>query len=181
MRPLTLDDLLPLAEFQERREEFFEAYERYAERYRRIRVGPSAVLLFENRQTLWFRAQEILRILRLQDPDWMRAELGIINLLLPGRHELAASLLHTTDVQPESLRLRVGDRSVNARIESARPEDRAMGTAQWMRFVFTPDDRRQFADVAVAAWIEIDALSSDQLSDEMRQSLLDDLEASDRA
>ena len=52
MRLLTQDDLLPLSEFAGQRREYFEAHQRYLDRYRRIRIGPSLTLVFENRQTL---------------------------------------------------------------------------------------------------------------------------------
>ena len=61
MRPLTYDDLLPLEDFAGQRRELFEAHIRYVDRYRRVRFGPRLALIFENRQTLWFRVQEILR------------------------------------------------------------------------------------------------------------------------
>ena len=37
MRPLTLDDLIPLEEYAGRRREFFDSYQRYLDRYRRVR------------------------------------------------------------------------------------------------------------------------------------------------
>src|ERR1700681_3929759 len=93
MRPLTLDDLLPLEEYAGRRREFFESLGRYLDRYRRVRIGPSATLLFENRQTLWFRLQEVLRVARLNEPVRVRQELDVYNRLLPGRDRLQAALL----------------------------------------------------------------------------------------
>src|ERR1043166_3036340 len=83
MRPLTLDDLLPLEEYAGRRREFFEAHGRYLDRYRRIRVGPRATLLFENRQTLWSRLQEVLRAPPLSEPVRVQRELDLYNRLLP--------------------------------------------------------------------------------------------------
>ena len=68
MLPLTIDDLLPLEEFASRRKEFFDAQRRYVDRYRRVRIGPRLTLIFENRQTLWFRVQEIVRVARLYRP-----------------------------------------------------------------------------------------------------------------
>src|SRR5205085_8759387 len=59
MLPLTVDDLLPLEEYATRRKEFFDAQRRYVDRYRRVRIGPKLMLIFENRQTLWFRVQEV--------------------------------------------------------------------------------------------------------------------------
>ena len=93
MTGLTLDDLLPLEEYAERRRELLEAHGRYLDRYRRVRIGPRAALLFENRQTLWFRLQEVLRVARLSEPARVRQELEIYNRLLPSRDCLQAALL----------------------------------------------------------------------------------------
>src|SRR6516225_6673804 len=93
MRPLTLDDLMPLDEYAGRRREFFESHRRYLDRYRRVRTGPRLTLLFENRQTLWFRVQELLRVARLAEPGLVQQELDLYNRLLPGRGWLQAALL----------------------------------------------------------------------------------------
>ena len=93
MLPLTLDDLLPLEDYAGRRREFFEAHSRYVDRYRRVRIGPRLTLIFENRQTLWFRVQDIIRIARLDDPPRLQQELDLYNPLLPSRNQLQAALL----------------------------------------------------------------------------------------
>src|SRR5207302_6315614 len=93
MLPLTLDDLLPLEEYASRRREFFESHSRYIDRYRRVRLGPRLTLVFENRQTLWFRVQELLRVARLTDAGHVQRELDLYNRLLPGRNRLQAALL----------------------------------------------------------------------------------------
>src|SRR5947208_15013532 len=93
MEALTLDALLPSDEFAGRRGEFFSAHARYLDRYRRVRLGPDLTLLFENRQTLWFRLQEVLRVARLAEPARVQAELDLYNRLLPGRDKLQAALL----------------------------------------------------------------------------------------
>src|ERR1700676_3426368 len=97
MRPLTQDDLLPLNEYAERRPEVFDSLARYLDRYRRVRIGPEITLLFENRQTLWFRLHEILRIAHLAEPERVQEELDLYNRLLPGRGELQAALLIGTE------------------------------------------------------------------------------------
>src|SRR5574339_608633 len=93
MRPLTLDDLIPLEEYAGRRREYFESLTRYLDRYRRVRIGPQVMLVFENRQTLWFRLHELLRVARLADPVFVQRELDCYNRLLPGRDQLQAALL----------------------------------------------------------------------------------------
>src|SRR5438552_13708746 len=93
MQPLTLDDLLPLDEYSGRRREFFDSLHRYLDRYRRVRIGPKLTLVFENRQTLWFRVQEVIRIARLADAQEVRQELNLYNRLLPTPNLLQAALL----------------------------------------------------------------------------------------
>ena len=147
MRPLTQDDLMPLEEFTRRRREFFSSHLRYLDRYRRVRIGPSATLVFENRQTLWFRVQEVLRIARLAQPDQVQAELDLSNRLLPGRDQLQAALLiEVAEEKPEdewaawaslrgdALRLYLGDQSFPADLLTCRPEDRCAGTTHWVKF-----------------------------------------------
>src|SRR6185503_12038465 len=93
MQPLLVDDLLPLEEYVARRKEFFDAHRRYIDRYRRIRIGPKLTLVFENRQTLWFRVQEVIRVARLADMREMQLELNLYNRLLPAKNLLQAALL----------------------------------------------------------------------------------------
>ena len=71
-----------------------------------------------------------------------------------------------------------------AELVTSRPEDLVIGTAHWLRFAVTPEARRLLADFHLLARFEIDhpgyKQQSELLSEEVRQSLLDDLELSDR-
>src|SRR5262245_21531358 len=97
MRPLTIDDIMSLDEFAGRRRELFQSLTRYLERYRRVRIGPQAALIFENRQTLWFRVQDVLRVARLSEPARVQEELDLYNRLLPGPACLQAALIVSTN------------------------------------------------------------------------------------
>jgi len=198
MRPLTIDDLLPLQEYATRRREFFEALGRYLDRYRRVRIGPRVTLLFENRQTLWFRVHEILRICRLSDPVRIQEELAIYNQLLPGRNQLQAALLLELpdnprlaeelaawrDLKGKQLVLDLAAKRVPANLVTCRPEDYALGAAHWVQFRLDDGERKLLADVGIPARFEIHAPhythEGSGLSEEIRQSLLEDLAFSDR-
>jgi hypothetical protein len=197
MRPLTLDDLLPLDEYAGRRGEFFDSLSHYQDRYRRVRIGPRLTLLFVNRQMLWFHVQELLRIARLSEPERVQQELDLYNRLLPARGRLQAALLielmDETKITQElsawntmagdSLRLRLGDRQFPAELVTVRPEDRSIGGAHWVQFALDSDARRLLKDFRVPAFIEIAhgeyRHQSSSLSDDVRESLLEDLEAPD--
>ncbi len=198
MLPLTVDDLLPLEEYAGRRKEFFDAQRRYVDRYRRVRIGPKLTLIFENRQTLWFRVQEVIRIARLADAGEVQQELGLYNRLLPGCNLLQAALLIEIadptqlgkelapwrNLTGEHLKLHVGNQAVASHLVTCRPEDRAIGTAHWVQFHVPAEVRKLLGDFSQRALFRFESESyqhaSAVLSDEFRQSLLDDLALSDR-
>jgi hypothetical protein len=198
MLPLTLDDLLPLEEYAGRRREFFESHCHYLDRYRRVRLGPCLTLIFENRQTLWFRVQEIARITRLADAQYLQQELDLFNRLLPRKDHLQAALvIEVTDetklaqelapwqqMQAEALWFCLGEKSYPATWITCRPEDRAIGAAHWVEFALDEAGRRLLADSRQSAFFHFQTPAynhqSPPLSEDIRQSLLDDLTLSDR-
>ena len=194
MRPLTLDDLLPLEEYAGRRRELHAALQHYVDRYRRVRVGPRLTLLFENRQTLWFRVHEVLRVARLAEPHRVQQELNVYNRLLPGRGRLQAALVvapaddgapaEPPALRGAQLRLRLGGAAMPAVLVTCRPEDCAVGAAQWVCFDLDDSARRGLADFRHPAHFEIVNPAykheSAALSEDVRQSLLDDLAMSDK-
>jgi hypothetical protein len=196
MLPLTVDDLLPLEEYANRRKEFFDSHRRYVERYRRVRVGPRLTLIFENRQTLWYRVHEVLRIARLADRREVQLELNLYNRLLPGPNLLQAALLIDIgdptellkelapwqDLHGEQLELQIAD-SFPANLLTNRPEDRSVGTSHWVQFAIPANARRQLVELDTPAFFRFDngryQHESAPLSAELRQSLLEDLQRSD--
>jgi hypothetical protein len=198
MQALTLDDLLPLDEFAARRRELLAALQRYLDRHRRVRLGPQVTLLFENRQTLWFRVQDVLRIARLMEPARIEQELAVYNRLLPGRNRLQAALVIAVpdearlseeldrweSLRGEDLVLRLGSRQLPADLVTCRPEDRCIGAAHWVQFAVDADARQVLGDFRQPAHFEVRHASyrhaSGPLNEDVRQSLLDDLELSDK-
>jgi hypothetical protein len=187
MRPLTLDDLLPLNEFVARRAELFDAHARYLARYRRVRVGPQLTLIFENRQTLWFRVHELLRVARLSEPGRVQRELDWYNQLLPAGQCLQAALLidapeHSgwEEFASENLRLVAGETEVVASLVTCRPDDRCFGTAHWINFATTCELCANLADgrkpAQVTASFRAYQHQSPPFNDAVRRSLLQDLD-----
>lgn len=198
MHALTLDDILSLHEYAERRREFFEAQARYLDRFRRVRIGPRVTLIFENRQTLWFRLQEVLCIARLQEPSMVQQELDLYNRLLPGRECLQAAMVIAVEDEAQLLQelapwqnlngnhlcLHIGSLNYPANLFTCRPEDRCIGTTHWVQFIVDAAGRRLLADGAQPAHLSLSlpeyVHQSLPMSQDMRKSLLDDLSQSDR-
>ncbi|MFO0865269.1 MAG: DUF3501 family protein [Gemmataceae bacterium] len=194
MHPLTIDELLPLEEYVPRRREFFDAHRRYLEQCRRVRVGPRITLVFENRRTLWFRVQEILRIARIIERDEIQQELDLYNSLLPADNRLQAAMLIEIDndnysedlarwhnLDGSHLRLCVSEEAYPATLITCRPEDRAAGSAHWVQFELDMRGKRLLKNAERPAWFAFDDAAyqhrSDPLRDEMRVSLAEDLES----
>ncbi len=80
--------------------------------------------------------------------------------------------------------MRVGTSEIPSYLVTCRPEDRCIGTSHWVQFHFDVEDRQLLADLSVSASFAFDngtyRHESAPLSDDLRQSLVDDLELSDR-
>lgn len=199
MHPLRTDDLLPLSDYLSRRREFYNAHRRYRDRYRRVRIGPQVALLFENRQTLWFRIQEFQRLARISEGAELQHHLDWFNLLLPQPQKLQAAFVLETDDDANWYRefdywrdltgthvtMWLADDSVTAQLVTARSEDRTLGIAHWLEFSLNHAQQAVLADLDQAIRFEVNykryACSSTRLSDDVRQSLMDDLDMANRA
>ena len=92
MQTLTAADLIPYEDY-ERQREAFRANIITLKQRRRISIGPWITLVFENRRTLQFQIQEMIRVERIFDPVKVQDELDVYNAILPAPGELSATLL----------------------------------------------------------------------------------------
>ena len=98
MQPLTRQDLMSLEEYAQRRPEF-RARVLAHKKNRQVAIGPNATLSFEDRETIQYQVQEMLRIERIFEPDGIDEELSAYNPLIPDGGNLKATfMLEFTDV-----------------------------------------------------------------------------------
>ncbi|HLG22926.1 MAG TPA: DUF3501 family protein [Candidatus Manganitrophaceae bacterium] len=91
MKKLEFQDIIPLQEYEKIRESFRQSVIEQKKR-RHVQVGPYVSLAFENRDTVLFQVQEMIRAERLQDPAKIQEEIDVYNDLIPGARELSATL-----------------------------------------------------------------------------------------
>jgi hypothetical protein len=97
MKSLTKAHLIPYEEYERQRGAFRRRTIALKAR-RRLSIGDKVTLLFENRDTLQFQVQEMIRAERIVDPEKVQEELDVYNALLPGPGELSATLfIEVTD------------------------------------------------------------------------------------
>ncbi|MDH4125887.1 MAG: DUF3501 family protein [Gammaproteobacteria bacterium] len=82
MRKLTRKDLFSLEQYAEKRAAFREAVLRHKQN-RRLELGSNAALYFEDRLTMQYQVQEMLRIERIFEAAGINEELNAYNPLIP--------------------------------------------------------------------------------------------------
>jgi hypothetical protein len=92
MNKLTRHDLLSLERYATERNDF-RARVLAHKKARHVGLGANAALLFEDRTTVQYQVQEMLRIERIFEPESIQEELDTYNPLIPDGSNLKATLL----------------------------------------------------------------------------------------
>ena len=136
-------------------------------RDRRVAVGPNLTLLFENRETVLFQIQEMVRTERIVDEARIQDEIDVYNALVPDRGELSATLFieipELSRLDPAEVRetvnrfqgldrdavwLFAGDHRVPASFEPGHSKEEKMAAVHYVRFVVPEAARAARADPA---------------------------------
>ena len=92
MKKITMDDILPLADYERVRPMLRPLLIHEKER-RRLGLGSHLTFIFENAQTEWYQVEEMIRSERMTDRAAIQHEIDTYNELIPGPSELVATLL----------------------------------------------------------------------------------------
>ena len=192
MNSLTQQDLIPHAQYEQQREAFRRRIIDLKRR-RRISIGALVTLVFENRETLQFQIQEMVRAERILDPAKVQDELDVYNALLPRTGELSATLLiEITEAdlmqywldafmgldRGETVALKAGTEQVFAEFEGGHSHDTKISAVHFVRFRPTPGMVAAINDPAVRLTLSVSHGSYQEEADVpwvMRQEWLIDL------
>ena len=192
MRQLETSEILNLVEYEKvrdaQRRELIELKKR-----RRVSVGRYLTFVFENRETVWFQIQEMVRAERIVDEAKIAEEVGVYNTLLPGPGELAATMLidisEASQIKPvldkllgidtrDYVRLTVGPHVVVGDFETGHSDEERgkLAAVHFARFKLPPEARRTFRDAEVTLVVEHpNERARTVLSDATKRALLHDL------
>jgi hypothetical protein len=92
MQPLSRDDLMPLEVYAEKRPAF-RARVMQHKKNRQVRIGQHATLYFEDRTTIQYQIQEMLRVERIFERAAIQEELDAYNPLIPDGSNLKATFM----------------------------------------------------------------------------------------
>lgn len=92
MKKLSRDDLYPLEKYAELRTGFRTQVMAHKQN-RQVAIGPNATLYFEDRMTMQYQIQEMLRIERIFEAEGINDELAVYNPLIPDGHNWKATFM----------------------------------------------------------------------------------------
>jgi len=163
MKELIQADLLSTADYERQREQFRSQIIALKQR-RRLSIGPLITLVFENRETLRFQTQEMIRVEQILDSHKVQEELDVYNALMPGSGELSATLLIELTEQDrmkewldvfmgldhgETVAIRAGTEQVFGLFEGGHSHGTKISAVHFVRFRPTASMTAAFADLHV--------------------------------
>ncbi len=92
MKKIEAEEILPIESYEKIRNEFRERIMKIKEP-RRVHIGPYLTFLFENRETMKYQIQEMLRSENIREAKAVQHEIDTYNQLVPGKNEITATLL----------------------------------------------------------------------------------------
>lgn len=193
MKKLLREDLMPLETYAAKRPEF-RAQVMAHKRDRRLALGPHAALYFEDRLTIQYQIQEMLRAERIFEAAGIADELDTYNPLIPdGSNWKATFMIEYTDdgERQEALKQLIGIEDTTwmrvagfdkvyaiADEDLERETEEKTSTVHFMRFELSPEmAAAAHSGAALSAGIDHRnmPLTVDPLPAAMAQSLVADL------
>ena len=196
MRKVERSEIKDLVAYEKGREAM-RAHVIEVKRHRRVAVGPNLTLLFENRETVLFQIQEMVRTERIVDDARLQEEVDVYNALVPDRGELSATLFieipELVRMSPDQVRetvnrfqgldrdsvfLQVDGRRVPARFESGHSKEEKMAAVHYVRFALPEAARAALGESAADVRVVVEHphyRAEAALAAETRMSLREDL------
>ena len=192
MKALTQKDLLSHADYEKDRASYRQRIIALKKR-RRLAVGNLITLIFENRETVLFQIQEMIRTERIFDSDKIQEEIDVYNSLLPDTNELSATLfIEITDSErvqelldsfqdldrPGTVTIQMGDETIEADFEAGHSKEDKISAVHFVRFKTTEAFRHQLGNSDIPCHLVISHphyQTEVEVPDTLRQEWLKDL------
>ena len=170
MRKIERADVRDIIEYEKARDGFRRRIIELKKR-RRVGVGRDLTFVFENRDTMIFQIQEMMRAERIVHEEGIADEIEVYNTLIPDENELSATLLiEITDQrrikpvldrlmgldEPERVSLQFGGERVYAVFEEGRSNEEKISAVHFVRFPFSGPQARRFRSGEDTAYLCVD-------------------------
>ena len=191
MPTIQLSELKNIAEYEKERPAIRQKVIE-AKRHRRVSVGPLMTFVFENRTTVLFQIQEMMRTERLVHEEHIQHEIDTYSRLLPDRNELSATLLieitekskirtildSLVGLTEHSVFLVIGEKEVEATFDEEQSEEGRISAVQYIRWKLGDQDteRMRFGQADISIMIRHPNYHHfTKLTDEQREAIVRDI------
>ena len=193
MENLTFDSLLSLKDYDEKREQIRTDVIKH-KKHRSVMIGEHIILLFEDFKTIHYQVQEMLRIEKITKKEDVEDELGAYTPLIPDGNNLKATMLIMYPNVSQRKKMLTKLNGIENEVwicadnlkrvfaiadeDLERSNERKTSAVHFLRFQF---DEEYIKSIKNAKNISIGTNHSDyefstELSDNIAESLLDDLD-----
>lgn len=192
MNKLSRNDLMSLEDYAKQRTDFRQKVMEH-KKYRQVRIGEHATLYFEDRLTMQYQIQEMLRVERIFEEEGINEELDAYNPLIPDGKNLKATFMIEYDDENERraalakmigiedkvwIKVKGHDKVYAIADEDLeRDTEEKTSSVHFMRFEFDDDmikAAKSGADIAMGIDHDVYTMEVNPLSDKARQALIAD-------
>jgi len=146
MRKIQLEDILDIARYELKREEYRKKI-LDIKASRRIFIGRRITFLFENFDTMLYQVQEMMRAERIVREEAILQEINVYNDLIPDENQLSATMLIASGNKNDDFKflsqmsglqkhtfLEIDREKVYARYDDSQIDDERMSSVQYVKF-----------------------------------------------
>ncbi|MGB9663382.1 MAG: DUF3501 family protein [Ignavibacteria bacterium] len=191
MKKIELKDIIPYHEYLKVRKEFQQKIIKL-KKNRRVQVGENITFVFENRETVLYQIQEMIRLEKMIDEKVIVQEIEVFNNLIPDENELCATMLieiferqfikpilnSLTGIQDNKVFLKFENESITPIFFEENLPDGKISAVQYVKFKFSETQVKKFLNTETFAKISIihpNYKAEEIIPENVKLSLMEDL------
>jgi hypothetical protein len=191
LKKIELKDIIPYNDYLKVRKEFQQKIIKL-KKNRRVQVGDNITFVFENRETVLYQIQEMIRLEKMTDEKLIQQEIDVFNKLIPVENELCATILieiferqfikpilnSLVGIQDNKIFLKFADESITPIFIDENLPDGRISAVLYARFKFNSNQVEKFLNPKNLVSIEINHpnyKAETIIPENVRLSLMEDL------
>ncbi|MCX8057062.1 MAG: DUF3501 family protein [Ignavibacteria bacterium] len=191
MKKIEFEDIIPYHEYIKIRKDFQDRIIKL-KKNRRVQVGNYITFVFENRQTVLYQIQEMIRLEKMTDERLIKNEIEVFNQLIPGENELCATMLieiferhlikpilnSLIGIHDKKIFLQFDDISITPIFYDENLAEGKISAVQYVKFTFTKEQTNKFIENKSPAKILVNHenyKAETIIPENVRASLIEDL------
>ncbi len=191
MKKISISELKSIDDYEKIRNDF-RARIIQIKKNRRIQIGENITLVFENRETMIFQIQEMMRLEKLVNRKLIQQEIDVYNQLIPAENQLCATMLIEIQerqfIKPilDSLKglndkcvyLKFDNEKIEPIFDQGQLTDGRVSAVQYLTFSLSENQKEKFIRLESKPMIEIDHKNyqaGSTITEEMKKVLVEDL------